>query len=158
MKTSFKRSRVSYQVFEVLYSDTLPTMPSPFRDCIDSYGNFSLHPFSRPDNGFVDSYIKVRWTTRWQGYPQPPQFVQSKGLARTVVSWTYFMFNDGAAGAVQSPEPHDSLTVASHYQSPRLVPEQFGLMAKMDKTERRLWDFCKYSPSQSSAAIMSPRL
>jgi hypothetical protein len=123
-------------------AESLPTMSSPFRDCLDSYGKFSLHPFNRPDDGFVDGYIKVRWSKNYRHLSHSPQYLQTKDLVKYVEPRHWYIPEPDSD--VTSPDSLDNSTVAIHRQSPRLVPDQFGYMAKMDLGDRRLWDFCRF--------------
>jgi hypothetical protein len=40
----------------------LTFVPSPFNDCVGTFGSFQLNALNPPSNGFVDGYIKFRWS------------------------------------------------------------------------------------------------
>jgi hypothetical protein len=135
---------VSSAVAQLVELPDNPKLRTPFRDCLGTYGKFDLHAFHRPDDGYVDSYIKVKWTSKHDRLSQSPKLLQADDIARAVVPRVWYIPHD--PNAVTSPPDNvDDMSVGPRRPSPRLVPNQFGHPAKMEFGDRRLWDFCKFS-------------
>jgi hypothetical protein len=42
----------------------LTVVPSPFNDCVGTFGSFRLNSLHPPSDGYVDGYIKFRWRSK----------------------------------------------------------------------------------------------
>lgn len=111
---------------------------TPFRDCLNTFGTFAHHTFQKPDHGFVDGYIKVKWSNSDGSLSQPAQPVHTGYMAH-ITGPRVSEVTDSGSPLVTSPEENEVLV--SRGSSPRLLPDQFGLMTKMKLVDRRFWDF-----------------
>jgi hypothetical protein len=64
---------------------------SPFHDCLDQFGKFAKLQFRRPNDGFVNGYIKFRWAGKSspqmassQPVPAPADSISWAGVSTTV--------------------------------------------------------------------------
>lgn len=137
-------SAVGMQVNHLSNGSMLRT---PFRDCLGTYGNFKLHTFHKPDDGYIDSYIKVKWSRRQQQLSYKTPMLQSGPLLLTSSRVLSIFDHDRAVVTLFNAGENEA--IASPLGAPRLLPAHFGQLAKMEPRERRLWDFCKFSPSSS---------
>lgn len=145
---------VSLELIELPQGKVKGVLRTPFGDCLNTWGTFELHHFRKPDIGFVDSYIKVKWTEK-QGLLSHSSLLQAAEAKKPKIpNWYNALLFPKLSSIPSSSEPLD-ITVARRRESPRLVPDQFGFGAKMEIKDRRLWDFCKLSLSPYSLSFRS---
>lgn len=136
---------------------------SPFHDCLDQFGKFAKLQFRRPNDGFVNGYIKFRWAGKSspqmassQPVPAPADSVSWAGAPTTVSGVTpgaaqvvpmsgvplYSPATSGFPATTVGGLPlinHDwSPAFTSPSSSPELVSQDGGSMAVQPTNPRML--------------------
>ncbi|OAA42779.1 hypothetical protein ISF_09695 [Cordyceps fumosorosea ARSEF 2679] len=136
---------------------------NPFDDCSGLFGHDSPLPkFPRPADGEVNSYVKFNW-------PRPPlqrQCPAPQASTSTLLagsSSTYRRSSNLPPSQIGASLPSPARSFRSCYQNdittvPQLLLPQFGHNARMDSTDRKLFQFCKFCFRHISLEIRSNSL